>query len=415
MRIFIVRKGSIIIAIIGILICLAIIGVLVFINSSRDTSGKIQQNNGYTILAMNDSGMHCYQSDYSGFLILPPANTIKVQVIKKEGDTAELINSGINISYELINNTTSADKTNFWKYAKDYGYDVPPNIGITGNGLKGNFKISSDGKYYEATAIPVTPYNDGSTERNPYQLVHIKVTDMKTGKLLIEIADVVVPVSDEMTCSVCHGTKDTDLKILQAHDELSGTSLTKDLAAGMRFKCSDCHSDSALSQSGKPGILPLSQAMHGFHADKMTETTIDPKCYSCHPGPVTQCYRGAMYLAGVSCDDPKCHGDMANIAQSQANGRKAWLNEPDCGTCHGTEYSVNFNLLYRNSYLLNSPDSDMNNLILCESCHNGPHAEWVSSVTKDNLLPIRLMGYPSYINKCSVCHVGNGNVHIGEQ
>lgn len=90
--------------------------------------------------------------------------------------------NGIKVNYEMIDNTTSVGKTNFWQYAKDYGYNVAPNIGITGNGLKGEMKLSADQKYFEATAVPVLPYNDNSTVRNPYQLVKVTVTDAKTGK-----------------------------------------------------------------------------------------------------------------------------------------------------------------------------------------------------------------------------------------
>ena len=407
---FVIKRKSIILALIGLVISLAaiifVIGIL-----SRKGEKTEKSDGGYVILAMNDSGMHCYQSDYSGFLILPPGNTLKAQVFKNEGDTARLINSGIEVSYEIIDNTTSADKINFWVYARDYGYGVPPNIGITGNGLSGLMKLSSDNKYYEATGIPVTPFTDGSTVLNPYQLALIKVSAAGTGKILATTDNVVVPVSNEMDCSICHGTDQTDVNILKAHDELSNTTLANDLLNGKRYKCSDCHKDNILGQSGNPEVLPLSQAMHGFHADKMVESNITPTCYSCHPGPVTQCYRGAMYLSGITCDNPQCHGSMANIAETQANGRQAWLQQQDCGNCHGQAYNTNPDVLYRNSYLLNSPSNGMNNLILCESCHNSPHAEWVSSQPKDNLLPISLLGYASYINKCTVCHEGAGKIH----
>jgi hypothetical protein len=238
----------------------------------------------------------------------------------------------------------------------------------------------------------------------------IQVFDAITGKVLAKIDDVVVPVSDEMNCSECHGTTDTDLNILKAHDERSKTQLANDLAQGQRYRCSDCHKDNILGASGQPGILPLSQAMHGFHADKMSQSSIKPECYSCHPGPVTQCYRGVMSNE-VSCVDSNCHGDMANIAQTQAEGRQAWLQQPDCSACHGEKYGVNTGLLYRDSYLINNAASEMNGIILCESCHNGPHAEWKSTNPTDNLLPIRLLGYPSFIDRCTVCHKGTGVIH----
>jgi hypothetical protein len=217
-----------------------------------------------------------------------------------------------------------------------------------------------------------------------------------------------------MKCSICHGEVDTGKNILEAHDELSGTTLAQDLEKGKRYKCSDCHQDVILGQQGKEGVEPLSQAIHGFHADKMAQSNLNPPCYSCHPGPVTLCNRGAMYKAGFLCGNTNCHGTMENIAQTQADGtRQAWVQQPDCGGCHGVRYNANPNKLYKDSFLQNGPSPSMNNIILCAACHNSPHAEWVSTLEQDNLLPISLMGYAGYIDQCSVCHQGSGKIHRG--
>ena len=32
--------------------------------------------------------MHCYQRSYAGFMILPPANNLKVQIFRKGGEEA---------------------------------------------------------------------------------------------------------------------------------------------------------------------------------------------------------------------------------------------------------------------------------------------------------------------------------------
>jgi len=359
----------------------------------------------YVLLAANDLGMHCMQKDYSSFLILPPANTLKVQIFEKGNKKSKLVTSGIRVTYEIIDNTTSADKINFWEYAKDYGYDVSKDVGITGNRLKGEMKLSPDNKYFEATAIPVTPYNDNSKTENPYQLAKVTVEDLKTNKLLVMEDKIVVPVSDEMKCSVCHGDEDTDLNILKSHDKLSGTQLVSDLEKNKRYKCSTCHEDNIIGEKGQDGVLPFSQAMHGFHANKMgLSSTQNPSCYSCHPGPLTQCYRGIMKTAGITCGDANCHGDMAKIASSQAAGREAWLQEPTCQQCHENKYSTNPDKLYRNSYLNNSPAKKMDGKIQCEACHNSPHAEWKSELSIDNKLPESIQGSPSPINKCGVCH-----------
>ena len=98
-----------------------------------------------------------------------------------------------------------------------------------------------------------------------------------------------------------------------------------------------------------------------------------------------------MSAAGLTCTNPRCHGDMANVAQSQASGREAWLQEPACGDCHGTRYAENPSTLYRNSYLANGPEN-MNGFIMCEDCHNSPHAEWRSTKSIDNQVPLQLQG-----------------------
>lgn len=413
-HIIIIKRKNILFSFIFLLVCFGFIQSLLNFYSTQAQPAISQSNTNYIILAANNLGMHCYEADYSSFMILPPGNTLRVQIFQNEGSSAELINSGITVTYQIIDNTTSIDKTNFWEYAKDYGYNLEPNIGITGNGLSGKMELSKDRNYYEATAIPITPYSDGSKELNPYQLAVITVSDNATGTVLAKTDNVVVPVSDEMLCSTCHGTIDTGRNILTAHDKNSNTAFIKDLDAGIRHRCSECHQDNALGEEGLSNVLSLSEAMHGFHADKMSSSNINPECYSCHPGPVTQCYRSIMYKSGIDCVNSKCHGDMKNVAATQANGRVAWFDEPNCSNCHGNKYSANTGLLYSESYLENHSNPEMNGFILCTSCHNSPHAEWPSANWKDNLLPSELLGYSSFINKCSVCHEGTGMMHEKE-
>lgn len=373
------------------------------------------QNEKYIILADNDSGMHCIQKDYSGFLILPPGNNLRVQVFKTGVKKAELITEGITVEYEVNGNTTSANKLNFWKYAKDYGYDIPEDVGITGNKLKGVCVLSGDKKFFEATAIPVTPYNDNDPKENPYQTTKVTVKDAVSGKVLAVQDKVVLPVSVDMNCSSCHGTSDTNKSILTSHDKKSGTTLYSDLLQNKRHRCSECHKDNALEAPGKPGVTPLSYAIHESHAARVDTLAQSNSCYSCHPGPTTQCSRGVMAANGFTCTSANCHGSMEQVAQSQKTGREAWVNEPDCGTCHGKEYESNTSasgerILYRDSYLMNGPD-DMNNQIQCTSCHNSPHSEWPSTLDIDNSIPLKILGKRDFIRDCAACHQGSGKLH----
>lgn len=357
------------------------------------------------ILGYNDLGMHCIQPDYSQFLILPPGNNIIVQIFEKN-PTSKLLTNGIKVKYKINSQDDPTKYTNFWTYAKKYGYDVPKGQGITGNSLEGFMTLDPTKRFWVATAIPVVSKTGGTGPTTPYQTATITVFDQYTNKVLAQFDKLVVPVSPEMDCLNCHTSW---ANILKDHDKNEGTRLYADSLNRILHRCNECHSDPILDQPGKPGISSLSLAMHGFHANKMT-TNISPVCYNCHPGLITDCNRGVMRANGIRCED--CHGSMNQVANSIKSGRTPWLQEPGCEKCHKPKYRVNQNQLYRRSFLLNGPATEMNNIILCASCHNGPHAEWPSLLDLDNILPKTYQGEGTYIKKCTVCHIDySGKVH----
>lgn len=360
-------------------------------------------NMKYTILAWNDLGMHCDQDDYSHFCVLPPYNTLHAQVFTH--GSGRPVTSGVTVSYSFPKKTDSTLHTNFWKYAKQYGWNVPANVGISGTPLKGNMQLDPKGIGWVAVGIPITPYDDDGTW-DPYGIAVITVKD--SSGAVLQTVNAVAPVSTEMMCANCHGAVDTQLNILQMHDAYNGTTLTLDQANGKVHLCAECHQSNALGAPGKAGIESLSLAMHNFHKDKMSTTPVaaamTPDCYNCHPGPKTQCMRGIMFRAGKSCHD--CHGDMNAMTASLQNGRQAWLDEPQCGTCHASKYSENANTLYRNSVLQNGPEDDMNNRIYCEACHNSTHGEYTSSNAADTSVTMKFQGDTYWIWNCKVCHSG---------
>ncbi len=359
-------------------------------------------NMGYTIFAWNDLGMHCDQDDYSYFSVLPPYNTLHVQ-IKNRNNKAGAITSGVKVSYNFPKKTNSTLHTNFWTYASKYGWNIAPNTGISGTQLSGNMAVDSNNKGFVATGIPITPYDDDGTW-DPYGTANITVTD--TNNNVLQTATVVAPVSTEMDCKNCHGTTNPQLDILQKHDAHNGTTLAADQAAGILHQCSECHSDNALGAPGKPGVESLSLAMHNFHKDKMNytqaATNTTPGCYNCHPGTKTQCLRGIMERAGKTCTD--CHGDMYGMTSSLQGGRQAWLQEPKCGDCHDSKHQENTNTLYRDSILNNSPNSSMNAQLYCEACHNSTHGEFTSANAADPTIPQKFQGDNYWIWNCTVCH-----------
>ncbi len=361
------------------------------------------KNMSYVVFAWNDLGMHCDQDDYSYFMVLPPYNTLHAQVFQRGSDGANLLTSGITVSYAFPKKTNSALHTNFWAYAPQYGFNTPTNVGISGTPLAGNMSLDAKGLSWQAVGIPITPYDDDGTW-DPYGTAVITVTN-SSGQVL-QTAKVVAPVSTEMMCSNCHGTTNPQLDILQKHDTLSGTTLASDQAKGTVHACAECHADNALGMAGKTGVENLSLAMHNFHKDKMNTTpqatSTTPGCYNCHPGPKTQCLRGVMFRAGKTCSD--CHGDMYGMTNGILAGRQPWLQEPQCGGCHGATYAENANTLFRNSVLQNSPEGDMNNRIYCEACHNSTHGEFTTANSADPTIPMQLQGDNYWIWNCNVCH-----------
>ncbi len=353
----------------------------------------------YAIFAWNDLGMHCDQDDYSYFSVLPPFNTLHVQVSKRP----DLVTEGITVKYNFPKKTNSTLHTNFWQYAAQYGWTVAPNTGITGTKLSGTMQLDSNKLGYVATGIPITPYDDDGTW-DPYGTANITVLD--SNNQVLQTASVVAPVSTEMDCKNCHGTTNPQLDILQKHDSHNGTSLAADQAKGIVHNCSECHSDNALGAPGKAGVESLSLAMHNFHKDKMTYTqtaaNTTPGCYNCHPGPNTQCLRGIMERAGKTCND--CHGDMYQMTASLQNGRQAWLQEPQCGQCHDSIHKENTNTLYRNSIMNNAVYSDMNGKFYCEACHNSTHGEFTTANPADPTVPQKFQGDSYWIWNCQVCH-----------
>jgi hypothetical protein len=273
--------------------------------------------------------------------------------------------------------------------------------------------------HFEATGIPVIPYDD-SMNWNPYHVATVKLR-IDGGGAPRKI-EVVLPVSDELNCAQCHaqgmdgtvnindGTDSVDQNILAVHDYYHGNNGQKskgpDLMTSRPVLCASCHADNALGAKGDGSSQPLSRAMHGWHA-----RFPDAGCYSCHPGQATQCLRtgisGMGYLGDTpSCQTGLCHGGMQQIADSIGQGREPWLQEPACAQCHGSNYSTGRDL-YRHA--------KGHGGLHCAACHNSPHVWWPSKMWADNLQPVKLQHAPKAIGDCAICHtrkMSSNNPHV---
>ncbi|MBX7245973.1 MAG: hypothetical protein K1X53_10780 [Candidatus Sumerlaeaceae bacterium] len=341
----------------------------------------------YVVLGWNDLGMHCMNKNYAELCILPPFNNVWCYAIKR-GARPEITSQGVTLSYRFPTNTYSAGKVDFWTYAPSlFGVTLPANVGLTGHGLTG--VLDWNGSAFEVTGVPITPFEDAApTVEQPYQLVEVTLKNTITGAQLDQ-TNFVVPTSVEIHCDTCHheDNETPDYNILKKHDEENHTSLR----SHRPVLCASCHSSNALGTPGVPGVKSLSQAVHGFHAGHARNIT----CYSCHPGNQTQCLRGAMFIAGKTCVD--CHGSLSQVASSISQGRRPWLDEPKCGSCHDANHSENPGKLYRNS--------TGHGGLYCTVCHGSPHAELPTAQARDGLQMTRVQGQATYLKDCTVCHI----------
>jgi len=439
----------------------------------------------YTLTAWNDLGMHCMDGkDFSVFSVLPPYNNLHAQL--KYTNTLGLIdnNGTITLTYEAIpdmngsTNTTSVNKTNFWTYVKQlFGTTLQPDVGLTGNPMASTIPaqmtFNTTHQWWEAEAIPLTPYTDGNSTKNYYPLVKVVAKDAN-GTVLAS-TKVVLPVSDEMDCKRCHATnsnvaarpikgwmndanltaeQDYKYNILRLHDQIQPnavstyktalltkgydynvTGLEATAKNGMPVLCAACHKTNALPNVGI-GFNPVAPkaftaAIHSRHAnvlDPANGMTLNNSnnrnaCYSCHPGSLTNCLRGAMGDAKdvtgqntMQCQS--CHGGMANVGDLN---REGWFNEPNCQACHHdavretSARNANGTLkTWIDARFATKPNTPAAGLSLyrfstghgnlqCEACHGSTHAVFPAH-TADNLMSINAQGHTGTVAECKTCH-----------
>lgn len=348
-------------------------------------SGVFSQQT-YVLLGWNDLGMHCSNKYFGKMAVLPPFNNLYAQLILKQpGQLPQIVTSGYKIEYSIPGNTYSVGKTDFWTYAQVL-FELPnplqDNIGLTGKGLSGLMDTSGNG--FRVVGIPNTPYTDNNlVTEAPFQTFHL-IAKTTSGTTLTA-TDNVIPVSNEIGCvqSGCHSSEQS---IKNEHPDYPGYD------PNAPTLCAKCHASNALGTPGIPQAKSFSFRMHDQHKFIQPANSINT-CYKCHPGPNTQCFRDVMSNT-MKCQD--CHGTMSTIASTITAGRRPWLDEPKCGSCHTSNYAENTGKLYK--------ESKGHGGLYCSSCHGSPHAIYPSREANDNLQSIRLQGHAGAISDCMVCH-----------
>lgn len=352
---------------------------------------------GARLFAWNDLGMHCMDTDYSVFTLLPPFNDLNAQLMVN----GKLVGGATyTLTYESASDTTGSvntysvgptKKTNFWDYFPAlFGLGVlPPNIGMTGNPTASvkpaPLAWDSSKNWYEGTGIPITPLDDAG-KVNPFPIV--KVTAKDAGGQVLASAHTVLPVSTEMNCRLCHASvtgspaakpaggwvngvptpteRDWRLNVLRLHDQknagnasysallgakgygtsLEGSVTKSDPSQNKPIFCDTCHNSNALAYwglGGEKGVSAMTAAMHTRHAnviDPLSGKTLNSigtrdACYSCHPGKNTQCLRGAMGNPTGATGKHLMECQSCHGPMTTVGGkRNGWYDVPTCQSCH---------------------------------------------------------------------------------
>jgi hypothetical protein len=186
-------------------------------------------------------------------------------------------------------------------------------------------------------------------------------------------------------------------------------------------------------------VPQLTTSVHGMHAtaiDPATGQTLESStmrqaCYNCHPGPVTQCVRGAMAnlktstgASAVECHS--CHGTLSTLAVAS---RQGWLTERNCQGCHaGTATANSGQIVYTSVFssgttprvptdltFATNPNTPATRISLfrfstghgglqCEACHGSTHAEFPTTIVNDNVQSVNLQGHVGMLVECASCH-----------
>jgi mono/diheme cytochrome c family protein len=417
------------------------------------------QKDEYVLLAWNDLGMHCISDSSDWWVLLPPANDIYAQLIRR-GPMPEVVTEGVTLEYKVEKGFEDpASKVPFWNNEEAiFGQELKKNVGLSGNAMQGSMHLDKDLLAYEAKLVPVVPYPEQGGYM-PYPLFHITAKDKETGQVLAQTSTV-APTATEMGCKNCHGgswrvanaagfTATTSKDILATHDKNNRTNLLEKAQNGQPMLCQSCHPDPVLGTKGNPkypDILNFPAALHGWHANYLTDRGVKA-CHSCHPnsatGP-TGCLRGVH--AELDLDCTSCHGTLEDHALSllkkekqagkknaerlmahlqpndvqsvkEINPRTPWVNEPDCLNCHVdfkkpaskdvsgfNQWTKGINDLYRKRH-------EETGTILCTSCHGSTHANFPTKNMYDenrgNILPMQYQNntLPLASNRnCAVCH-----------
>ncbi|MCP4692021.1 MAG: cytochrome C, partial [Desulfobacterales bacterium] len=282
-----------------------------------------EENDEYVLLAWSGPGMHGLSDRASWWVLKEPGVDIGAQLIKR-GETPEIVTDDVILAHEIAPGFEYPSKSlEYWKHSETVaGRKIPPDTGAAGSGLKGEMIFNDERMAYTKEKVPAAPYAaDGSF--NPYPLFTIIAMSGENREVLARTR-IAALTSTEMGCRNCHGgawrvhdraglAPATCRDVLAVHDRISKTTLLRDAENGAPARCGACHADARDGTTGDPDLLNLSAAIHGFHANYLTDRDGDA-CNSCHPSSpegATRGFRGIHAEMGMDCTS--CHGKLEDL------------------------------------------------------------------------------------------------------
>lgn len=145
-----------------------------------------------------------------------------------------------------------------------------------------SFSWKSASGHFAAEGIPIIPVDDAGRV-NRYPLMRVTATDRASGQALATL-DVVLPVSEETTCSECHGAGILSLGLNGPH----GMHVVADsrwrgahgkAAKSDRAACAACH-----GANFRGTALSRTAAARNWGSRTVSKGTA-VGCYDCHNGP----------------------------------------------------------------------------------------------------------------------------------
>lgn len=371
------------------------------------------------LLGWNNLGMHCMDSRYAEFAILPPYNTVEAQLIingKLITNSTVPSASDYRITYEATAdptgsiNTSSVNKSDWITYAPilfglppsalpsaDYGLahcNMPgalqPYDAVNGN-IPQEMLFQPAGilaplNTFHAEGIPITPEDDAGNPNN-YPLMKLVAKEISTGTIVAE-SKVVLPVSDEMSCKSCHAPNtnskampaagwitapDPDqtyrLNVLKLHDEkefASHAALYQDALAAKGINANGLYASATADK--KPVLCASCHASEALGAPSFSSSngSVPPLTQSVHNTHAGVVIPGSTLTLNDSTNRDSCYschpGSKTHCLRGAMGSAVATdgTMEMQCQSCHGNMSKVGD--IHRTGWL-NEPT--------CQSCHTG--------------------------------------------